>query len=154
MAPSSMGLKLGAFGCLPTIPTKKQNKTKQNKKHTKPQSLHTVRRFTQVLPWRSAHSRCKWHMHLRIRGYFESWNSKDPQFKPHVRIKMVQVLGSPLYICASTSFPMIMSYRPFSYCIDYRRSERVGPLYRSCRADQTDTMQEISFLILKSSYGC
>ena len=26
-------------------------------------------------------------------------------------------------------------YRPFSYCIDYRRSERVGPFTRICRPD-------------------
>ena len=26
---------------------------------------------------------------------------KDPQFEPHARIKMAQVLGSPLYICSS-----------------------------------------------------
>ena len=29
-------------------------------------------------------------------------NPKDPQFEPHARIKMVQVLGSPLYICGIT----------------------------------------------------
>ena len=27
---------------------------------------------------------------------------EDPQFEPHVRIKMEQVVGSPLYICDST----------------------------------------------------
>ena len=37
--------------------------------------------------------------------------------------------------------------RPFSYCIDYRRSERVGPFTRICRGDRT---QEIIFLIMKS----
>ena len=28
---------------------------------------------------------------------------EDPQFEPHVRINMVQVLGSPSYICGKTS---------------------------------------------------
>ena len=27
---------------------------------------------------------------------------EDPQFYPHAGIKMVQVLGSPLYICGET----------------------------------------------------
>ena len=40
-------------------------------------------------------------MYLTNPGYFDyKINSKDPQFEPHARVKMAQVLGSLVYICA------------------------------------------------------
>ena len=41
----------------------------------------------------SNRSRCKWNTHLMNHIYFDY--RKDPQFEPHARIKMAQVLGSP-----------------------------------------------------------
>ena len=39
-------------------------------------------------------------MHLTNSGYFDHQKKpKDPQFKPHARIKMAQVLGSLVYVC-------------------------------------------------------
>ena len=44
-------------------------------------------------------SKCRWYMHLMNHGYFDYGQPKDSQFEPHARIKMIQVLGSHLYIC-------------------------------------------------------
>ena len=40
------------------------------------------------------------HKHLTNNGYFDCGKKSEyPQLEPHVWIKMVQVLGSPVYIC-------------------------------------------------------
>ena len=57
--------------------------------------------FCACLSSRSDRSRCRWHMHLMNHGYFDYWKTRRPQFEPHARIKMVQVLGSPVYIYAT-----------------------------------------------------
>ena len=38
-------------------------------------------------------------MQLTNHSYFDYGKPEDPQLEPHDGIKMVQVLGSPLYIC-------------------------------------------------------
>ena len=66
-----------------------------------PQSSRAVRCFTSV------------YLHAQTAvdaGSIGTWrttvvliteNAEDPQFEPHARFKMAQVLGSPLYICDS-----------------------------------------------------
>ena len=50
-------------------------------------------------------------MHLMNHGYFDYENKpEDPQFEPHARIKMVQILGSLMYICGRRPVLMNQSY--------------------------------------------
>ena len=49
-------------------------------------------------------SRCRWYTHLTNHGYFDYGKTRRPQFEPYASIKMVQVLGSPMYICEQTSY--------------------------------------------------
>ena len=53
-------------------------------------------RFTHVY----LHAQTAIHMHLMNHGYFDCGkNPEYPQSEPHARIKMVQVVGSPVCIC-------------------------------------------------------
>ena len=93
MASSAMGLKLGVFGFLPIT------HTKGNAKPMHPRSFSAMRRL-QVF-----------YLHSQTAvgaGDIHTWwtavsliteKSEDPQFEPSARIKMVQVLGSSVYIC-------------------------------------------------------
>ena len=49
------------------------------------------------------------------------------------------VFNFQIRICSDTeNMTNVYTYWPFSYCIDYRRSERVGPFIRICRPDRTE----------------
>ena len=62
----------------------------------RPQSSRAVRRSMHV----NLHAQTTVHTHLTNQGYFDRRKKPEyPQFEPHARIKMAQVLGSPLYIC-------------------------------------------------------
>ena len=67
------------------------------------QSLRAVQRFTHVyLHARTTVDACDIRT-WRTTVILITGNPKDPQFEPHARIKMAQVLGSPVYIYDNTS---------------------------------------------------
>ena len=91
MASSAMGLKLGVFGFLPTT----HAETNANKMH--PQSMRAMWLFTHVY----LHAQTPVHTCAPDESWL-FWSQEKPeypQFEPHARIKMAQVLGSLLYIC-------------------------------------------------------
>ena len=60
-----------------------------------PRSLHAMRRFTCVY----LHDQTAVYTHLINHGYFDHGKKPEyPQLALHARIKMAQVLGSPVYI--------------------------------------------------------
>ena len=98
-----MGLKLGVFGFLPTT------LAKTHTKQMLPRSSRTVQCFICVyFTSRSDRGRCRLMMQVTYAPaesqLFWLWeNPEDPQFEPHAGIKMVQVLGSPVYIYGYTT---------------------------------------------------
>ena len=89
MASSDVGLKLGIFGFLPTT----QAKTNASAIFARCAAFYTC------LSLHSDRSWCRWHTHLTNHSCFDYGKTQRPQFEHHAGIKMVQVLGSPLYIC-------------------------------------------------------
>ena len=88
----AMGLNLGVFGFLPTM------HVKTNAKPVHPRSFCVMRLFMRCIFMLS--SRCS-----DIRTWWTAViltiikKPEDRQFEPHAGIKMVQVLGSLMYIC-------------------------------------------------------
>ena len=83
---------------------------------------------------------------LLLCGTIPSWGRSNVPSLPTcclppalvLKFPMFHSFGLPLFsivICLFVSMFMFF-YRPFSYCIDYRRSERVGPFTRIFRADR------------------
>ena len=86
MALSVMELQLGVFGFLLTTHAEAQ---------TNASTIKRVYLYTHTAvhsPW-------------RIKVIFTAENPEYPQLEPHVGIKMMQVLGSPVYICGEAIAP-------------------------------------------------
>ena len=92
MASSVMGLKLGVF-------------------KTQTKCVHNLRAPCGIFMHVYLHAQtAAVHTHLMNHGYFDRGeNPEFPQFEPHARIKVVQVLGSPLYICGLGDVMFILS---------------------------------------------
>ena len=60
-----------------------------------PRSLYTMRHFNPCVIFTI---RCRWHMHLVNLGYFDYGKTQRPPIWATCRVKMEQVLGSPLYV--------------------------------------------------------
>ena len=87
----SHGAQIGGLCVLPPMHAKTRNNASTIF------TCHGV--FHTCLSSRSDCSRCRWHYAPdQSRLFWFRENIKNPQFE-HARIKMAQVLGSPLYIC-------------------------------------------------------
>ena len=87
MASSAMELKLEAFRFFPTTHTKKPTKPMRRR------SSRTVQHFTRVYLHAQTYTPDKSLL------FWSQGKPEYPQFRPHTRIRMAQVLGSSLYIC-------------------------------------------------------
>ena len=92
MVSSAMGLKLGVFGFLSTSAT---THTETNTNKIRPRSSRTVRCFTCIY----LHAQTAVYKHLMNHSYFDRRKNPNTHNEPHAGMKMVQVLGFPLYIC-------------------------------------------------------
>ena len=99
MALSAMGLNLGVFGSLPTMHAKnKKNPTTNAFMIFAPCGVLRVFVFMLKLQYMQVT-----YAPDEPRLFWLWEKLKDPQFEPHDGIKMVQVLGSLVYICGFTS---------------------------------------------------
>ena len=90
MASSAMEFQLGVFRFLPSTPTE------TNTHKMRPPSSCAVQHFTRFYQPLSSRSGRSTYAPDESRLI---WSCEYPQLEPHAGIKMVQVLGSPVYIC-------------------------------------------------------
>ena len=144
MASSAMELNLGIFRFLLTT------QVKTDIKLMRPQSLCVMRRFMRVLSSRSDCIRCS-DIHTWRTKIFWLWvKTQRPQFEPHARIKMAQVLRSLVYVCdkgvkllcrsteCATLFKIyplpveeLFSNLPYRGCIDFKRKSLFQRMWSS-----------------------